>query len=272
MTENICIGIFRLRGHQGMGKTCACFKFKEKVWLWDTLMHTLELESVVGCTLRSLTRQRDAHWGVWLCGVHHTTESDYFENVCFHLFYWKTSEVEEIPQTSCDFQYNFHSKILRHHREIIIVKVRIKTGTYTESAVCSLNPWYDAHKESYSAVWCRPRSFLYTFFHDYLLWWTPLSLTLQYDAQRGVKLQGVMHTTELDSTVWCTTQSQTPRYDAHHRAWLHSMMHTAELFKNLNISAKLKPNSKILYPVYQGPRRVQIMKKIEFKNLVTHSL
>ena len=40
MTENIFIGIFRLKGHQGMGKTCACFKFKEKVWLWDTLMCT----------------------------------------------------------------------------------------------------------------------------------------------------------------------------------------------------------------------------------------
>ena len=39
MTENIFIGIFRLKGHQGMGKTCACFKFKEKVWLWDTLMY-----------------------------------------------------------------------------------------------------------------------------------------------------------------------------------------------------------------------------------------
>ena len=38
MTENIFIGIFRLKGHQGMGKTCACFKFKEKVWLWDTLV------------------------------------------------------------------------------------------------------------------------------------------------------------------------------------------------------------------------------------------
>jgi len=37
MTENIFFGIFRLRGHQGMGKTCASFKFKEKVWLWDTL-------------------------------------------------------------------------------------------------------------------------------------------------------------------------------------------------------------------------------------------
>ena len=39
MTENIFIGIFRLKGHQGMGKTCACFKFKEKVWLWDTLVY-----------------------------------------------------------------------------------------------------------------------------------------------------------------------------------------------------------------------------------------
>ena len=44
MTENIFIGIFRLRGHQGMGKTCACFKFKEKVWLWDTLLYRCNSE------------------------------------------------------------------------------------------------------------------------------------------------------------------------------------------------------------------------------------
>ena len=43
MTENIFIGIFRLKGHQGMGKTCACFKFKEKVWLWDALLGKLKL-------------------------------------------------------------------------------------------------------------------------------------------------------------------------------------------------------------------------------------
>ena len=36
-----------------------------------------------------------------------------------------------------------------------------------------------------------------------------------------------------------------------------------------NISAKSKLNAKILQPVYQGPRWVQIMKKLEVENLVT---
>ena len=47
----------------------------------------------------------------------------------------------------------------------------------------------------------------------------------------------------------------------------------SRIFRNLwlNISTKLKPNSKILKPVYQGPRWVRIMKKMEVKNLVTHS-
>ena len=39
--------------------------------------------------------------------------------------------------------------------------------------------------------------------------------------------------------------------------WLCCMMHTSELFKNSNISAK----SKILHPVYQGPRWVRLMNK-----------
>ena len=42
--------------------------------------------------------------------------------------------------------------------------------------------------------------------------------------------------------------------------------------KELCISAKSKPNSKILFPVYQGPRWVLIMKKIEVENLAKHSL
>ena len=81
-------------------------------------------------------------------------------------------------------------------------------------------------------------------------------------------LCGVMHTVELDSAVWCTPRSffrcfvfMTPRDDAHHKVWLRGGMHTAKFFKNLNISAKSKLNSKILQPVNQGPRWVRIMEK-----------
>ena len=119
-----------------------------------------------------------------------------------------------------------------HHREIAIVKCWIKTDTLQviDSAVWFTPVWL--------LVWCRLRSFFIYFFS-----W----------------LRDVMHTAKSDSWVWCTPLSLTPRYDAHRRAWLCSMMHTAELFKNLNISMKSKPNSKILYPVYQGPRWVQIV-------------
>ena len=56
----------------------------------------------------------------------------------------------------------------------------------------------------------------------------------------------------LSLTLWCDSVSQTPRDDG---------MHTAELIKSSNISANSKPNSKILYPVYHGPRWVRIMTK-----------
>ena len=133
-----------------------------RAWL-PSMMHTVELDSEVGCTPWSLTLRYYAHLGAWLRGVMHTME--FFE----------------------------------------------KLGSLD------------------SMVWCTPWSFLNTFFHD--------------------------------SAVWCTPWSQT-----------RGMMQTGDHFKNSNISAKCKLNSKILYPVYPGPRWVQIMKKIKVENLVTHSL
>ena len=50
-------------------------------------MHTPELDSLVWCTPQSLTLQYDAHRGVWLRGVQHTEESDYFKNVRFRIPY-----------------------------------------------------------------------------------------------------------------------------------------------------------------------------------------
>ena len=57
--------------------------------------------------------------------------------------------------------------------------------------------------------------------------------------------------------------------------WLCGVMHTADsrsrIFRTLcsNISAKSKPNSQILYPVYHG---FESLKKIEVENLLTHSI
>ena len=54
------------------------------------------------------------------------------------------------------------------------------------------------------------------------------------------------------------------------RVRLRGMMHTTEFLKNLNISAKSKLKSQIFYYVYQGPRWVRIMEKIDVENVVTH--
>ena len=67
-------------------------------------MHAKEIDSVIGCTPRSLTRWRDAHRVVWLHGMHNTVESDYFENVhfsCIHIWYVHLSTM---------FYQNFWSK------------------------------------------------------------------------------------------------------------------------------------------------------------------
>ena len=87
---------------------------------------------------------------------------------------------------------------------------------------------------------------------------------------------------QFDSAVWCTPQSLTQQWDAHRGAWLSSRKHTAELdsvvwctprsfLKILNISAKSKLNSKILQPVYQGPRSVRIMKKKLRSKILRHT-
>ena len=104
-----------------------------------------------------------------------------------------------------------------------------------------------------SAEGCTLRRFFKTF--DHLTPWCDA----HYRADSAVGC--TLHTTELDSAVGCTPRSLTPRWDAHRGDWLRGMIQTAELFKDSNISAKSKPNLKILTPVYQGPRWVQIMNK-----------
>ena len=165
--------------------------------------------------LGHLTPQWDAHCGAWLHGGMHTAESDYstskmsvfvFSN-SWRLsitFYRKTSELKKIPLTIFDFQYNFHSNSLRHHREITIVKFRIKL-TFGKL------------------------------------------LTSRCASHRRTWLRGMKDTAESDSRVWCTLRSFLGTFFyAHRGAWLLCMMHTTKLFKKLNISAKWKPNSKIL--------------------------
>ena len=79
------------------------------VWL------TRELDSAVWCTPQSLTLQYDENCGVWLHGVHHPAESDYFEKVRFCVFEFvtsfnyilsKTSEEKNISVTICDLLYS----------------------------------------------------------------------------------------------------------------------------------------------------------------------
>ena len=62
--------------------------------------------------------------------------------------------------------------------------------------------------------------------------------------------------------VCCTPLRLSPRCVAHRRDYLCGVLHTTETTLWSNISAKSKPNSKILWPVYQGFRWVRIMTKI----------
>ena len=50
-------------------------------------------------------------------------------------------------------------------------------------------------------------------------------------------------------------------------------MHTAEFLNFvMEYLGKIETEFEITFPVYQGPRWVQIMENIVVKNLVTHSL
>ena len=114
----------------------------------------------------------DAHSGAWLRGMMHTANSNFFKNVrlCVFEFFMPFNYVlsknvwSKKDSTMCDLQYNFHSNILRLHREISIVKFWIKTDIWQVTG---------------SAVWC-----------------TPWSLTPRREAHRGVWLCGGMDTTE----------------------------------------------------------------------------
>ena len=70
------------------------------------------------------------------------------------------------------------------------------------------------------AVWLR--CVMHTAELDSAVGCTPQSLTPWWQAHRGARLCGGMHTAELfekfwslDSEVWCTPRSLTPRWDAH---------------------------------------------------------
>ena len=96
------------------------------VWLCG-VMHTLELDSAVWCTLQSLTPQWDAHPRAWHCCLMHSSESDsthtaeseYFKNVRFCVFKFVTSFNYVWSKNNLLLKVWFNSNILRHHHRII---------------------------------------------------------------------------------------------------------------------------------------------------------
>ena len=178
----------------------------------------MQFDSAVECTpwsfLRNfdhLTPRWDAHRGAWLCGEMHTSESDYCSSnmsVFFMFSYLKClltpffRKPSEVKKISWPIHdLQYYFHNNIFHREIAFVKLQIKTDTWSQ--------WYEIH-------------------------------TLRYDAHRGARLLGEMHTAELfrdemhtaeffknfwslDSAVWCTPRSLTPQWDAHRGAWLRSM-------------------------------------------------
>ena len=133
----------------------------------------------------------------------------------------------------------------------------------------------------------------------------PQSQAPRCASHHGVKLCGVHHTVESSSAVCITPQSQNWKFCF---LWLLLNGQSGEILSGVNtsvmkekiwskffrfaklkiltphrrvefvwslwsnISAKSKPNSKILYPVIRGPDGFESWKKIEVENLVTHSL
>ena len=119
-------------------------------WAWLCgMMHTVELDSPEGCTpwsilrnLGHLTPRSDSHCGAWLYGM-------------MHIAWSLTFVFSNSLRLSTTFyrKSRFHRNTWRHHREIIIIKFQIKTGTWqvTDSMVwCTLQSltlrYDDAHR------------------------------------------------------------------------------------------------------------------------------
>ena len=159
-----------------------------KIWCsWlCSVMHTTELDSMVGSTPRCLTLQR---------------ANIYF----FHFFVFFTSfnnVLQKKVWSKTGSLNNFHINIFRHQREIAFVELWIKTDTWYELTWRSLTPCWETHTaESDSSVWCTPRSQTQqcdeTTELDFMMLCTPRSLTLWGDAHCGVRLCSGMHTKEL---------------------------------------------------------------------------
>ena len=96
-----------------------------------------------------------------------------------------------------DLQYHFHNNILRHRRDISIIKSKQTLGKLLTPQCASWLCGMMHTTESDSAMGCTPRSFFRCFVFK----------TSQCDAHRGVWLRGMMHTAESDSAVGCTPRS-----------------------------------------------------------------
>ena len=153
------------------------------------------------------------------------------KGVCREIFYLYFFPWFE--PTSFDLLYNFHINILRHHREITIVKFRIKTDTWqvTDSAVgCGL-------------LWSLTAEFFEIL---YFVFMTP-----RCEAHPEVWPRGLMHTVESDSTVGCTQQS----------------------FLKIRISWRNQKRIIKCFSLFvRSPDGFESWKKMEVENLVAHSL
>ena len=184
------------------------------------------------------TRRKDIFELVWLRGVHPSAKSS--SAVCITL----KSQVIKIYQKA--------PRCASHLK----VKLCSVLSTAESSSVVCIAP-------QSQALWCAShRGVKIEIF---------VSLWLLLKGQSGEILLGVN-----TSTVSWKKRFEENFFDLLSlKFWLWGVMHTAESkFSNFVICdlVKLKPNSKILYPVYQGPRWVRIMNKMKVENLVTHSL
>ena len=163
-----------------------------KFWFW---LRGLQFDSAVWCTPRSLTPRNDAHrekYGsldsaVWCTPLLQKCPFECSNSLRLSIiFNRKTSKVKKIPWTICQLQYHYRNNILSFHREIIIVKIRIKTDTLRYNAHSGAWLCGGLHTvESDSAVVCTPQSFYILSLHVSAVWLCGMRHTQQWDAHRG---------------------------------------------------------------------------------------
>ena len=162
-----------------------------------------------------------------------------------------------------------------------------QTGTLQRSF-----PRCVAHRGDRLCTWCvahrwdHLRSMLHTAEIISTVCCTPQRSSLWCGAHGGDHFCGVLHTAEIISTVCCTPRRSFLRCVAHHRDRLCGVLHTAEIISTVCFTLQRSSPRCVAHRwdhlcgvhkdhqiiINRVPNGLELWKKLEVKNLVTHSL